>query len=166
MIIRKASREDPAAVGKLYTESWKATYDGLIADEYLNALQYKDAEVKWSDFLAEPENVMFVAEEDGYIKGFAAGCSCVIPESGELYALYVDHAAKGNGTGSRLLSAVAEHFRERGKKALIVWVMSTNENAVSFYKRRGAVTLAGRKHRFADETVDDVCLVWRDISLL
>ncbi|NCB51830.1 MAG: GNAT family N-acetyltransferase [Clostridia bacterium] len=166
MTIREATNDDLKEIGKIYTDGWKETYRGLISDDYLNSLQYGDAEKKWADFIAEHLNAVFVAEAAGGVIGFAAGCPGADPESGELYALYVDKASKGIGTGGRLLTAVAEHFRERGMRSLVVWVMESNEKAVSYYKRRGAVCYTGRKHSFGDETVDDVCLAWRDIGLL
>ncbi len=93
---------------------------GLISDGYLNSLRYETAERKWALFLAEPENIIFVAEERGRVIGFAAGMP-VRKDSGmrRAFALYVENAAKGCGIGGTLLSVLARYFSEKNMKSLI-----------------------------------------------
>ena len=46
MKIRKATIHDIEFIGKIYTESWKITYSGMVSKEYLDSLSYQDAENK------------------------------------------------------------------------------------------------------------------------
>lgn len=46
MKIRKATIQACKFMGKIYIESWKVTYAGMVAKEYLDSLSYQDAENK------------------------------------------------------------------------------------------------------------------------
>ena len=46
MNIREATIHDIEFIGKIYTDSWKVTYSGMIAQEYLDSLSYQVAENK------------------------------------------------------------------------------------------------------------------------
>lgn len=88
MNIREATIHDIEFIGKIYTDSRKVTYSGMIAQEYLDSLSYQ------------------VAESDSKIIGFVAGYITEIVAQSELYALYVDTNLKNKGIGSKLLASL------------------------------------------------------------
>ena len=94
--IRKASKEDIKVASRVYVDSWRNTYRGLVPDDYLDTLSYEEAEKKWIDFFNnENETFIYIAINDaGRIIGFASGKS--IDEEnfgGELYSLYLLQAS-------------------------------------------------------------------------
>ena len=169
MEIRKASKEDIKHVSKVYVDSWRTTYQGLVPDDYLKELSYDDAEKSWIDFLNnENEPFIYVAINDiGKIIGFASGKS--IDEKnfdGELYSLYLLQECRGLGVGRKLISAIAKRFKEKDKHSMLVWVMKQNKSGLGFYERMGGKEYIHRTSTFGGTTVDDVAYGWQDISVL
>jgi len=57
----------------------------------------------------------------------------------ELATLVVAPEQRGRGLGSALMDAVEARLREHGIADLAIGVIATNEDALRFYRRRGAV---------------------------
>ena len=155
--------EEIKAISEIYIDSWRITYDGFVSDSYLKSLNYHDAEKKWTEFLSDTNNFIFVAKENNQVIGFVAGCIDDENSEGELYALYVDPALKNTGIGSKLLDKFFEHMKENNITSIIVWAMSKNKNAISYYKHKGAVEYNHRMNSFDGEVVEDTALIWRQI---
>ena len=166
MKIREATIHDIEFIGKIYTESWKVTYSGMVSQEYLDSLSYQDAENKWKIFLNNKDNILLVSESDSKIIGFVAGCSTDIAAQSELYALYVDINLKNKGIGSKLLASLIIELKNMKMQSLIVWAMAKNINTISYYKNKGAIECQHRINTFGNEKVEDICLIWDDIKIL
>ena len=169
MEIRKASKEDIKDVSRVYIDSWRTTYQGLVPDDYLKELSYEDAEKSWIDFsYNENEPFIYVAISDtGKIIGFASGKS--IDEKnfdGELYSLYLLQECRGLGVGRKLISAIAKHFKEKDIYSMMVWVMNQNKSGLGFYERMGGKECIHRTGTFGGTIVEDVAYGWKDISII
>ncbi|QXW84019.1 GNAT family N-acetyltransferase (plasmid) [Bacillus sp. LJBS17] len=169
MKIKKAREEDIKAVARVYVDSWRTTYRGLVPDDYLDELLYEDAEKRWIDFLNnEKESFIYIAmNAAGNIIGFAS-CKSIDDENfdGELYSLYLLKESRGLGVGRQLVSAIAKHFKEKGIASMMVWVMEQNKSGLGFYERMGGKEYLHRKSEFGGTVVDDVAYGWRDVSIL
>ncbi|MEC0092321.1 GNAT family N-acetyltransferase [Paenibacillus macquariensis] len=79
MKIREAKLADINAISYVHAESWKTTYRGLLADEYLNKITAEGRRSQWVRIFESlnTDKCLFVAEEkDGSIVGFANGGPC------------------------------------------------------------------------------------------
>lgn len=161
-LINNKSKEIKS-ISKIYIDSWKITYHNLVSDEYLESLNYHDAEKKWTEFLNSDKNFIFVAEQNSEIVGFVAGCMDDKNLEGELYAIYVDPTLKNSGIGSKLLEIFFDYIKQNNMTKAIVWAMSKNKNAISYYKHKGAVEYKHRMNNFDGEIVEDTALIWRNI---
>jgi len=167
--IRKASKEDIIDVSRVYVDSWRTTYRGLIPDEYLDQLSYQDAEKRWEDFLnKENSSFIYIAiNSTGKIIGFASGKSiddkCY---AGELYSLYLFQECRGLGVGKKLITFVAKHFKEKGIDSMMVWVMLKNKSGLGFYKHLGGKEYIRRTSSFGGTIVEDIAYGWKDVSKL
>jgi L-amino acid N-acyltransferase YncA len=73
--IRLARLEDAPGIAKVHVDSWRTTYKGLIADEFLAALSYERRTQVWTQSLADPQiaSFLYVAEtKTGEIVGFVS----------------------------------------------------------------------------------------------
>ncbi|MGK7379154.1 N-acetyltransferase family protein [Planococcus sp. 1R117A] len=169
MKIKKASEEDIKGIARVYVDSWKTTYQGLVPDSYLDKLSYEKTEQKWLDFLhKEEEPFIYIALNDAEkIIGFASG-KILADETfkGELYSLYLLPECRGLGIGRQLVSAIAKHFIGRGIDSIIVWVMEQNESGLGFYERMGGKEYLRRTSEFDGKIVNDVAYGWKDLSEL
>ena len=80
-------------------------------------------------FLARPEAVLLVAEDEGAVVGWVYGHELVHPDGERtmlLYALDVVEAAQGRGHGRALVTAFVDLARERG--CTEVWVLTDDDN--------------------------------------
>jgi len=76
MNIRKAIISDAPEIAMINVESWKTTYKGIISEDFLQNLSYKNSKVQWKERLEEKNEKYFtyVAESNsGIIVGFALG---------------------------------------------------------------------------------------------
>jgi ribosomal protein S18 acetylase RimI-like enzyme len=55
----------------------------------------------------------------------------------EVQTLVVSQSARGSGLGTALMDAAEEELRRRGVRAMFVGVVTSNEDALRFYRRRG-----------------------------
>jgi len=168
--IRKGNIDDIKAISKIYIDTWKTTYNGLVPENFLNELSYEEAENKWIHFFSDQlhQSFIYVAINDfEKIIGFAAAQNISDQEfQGELYALYLLPQAQGLGAGRSLISAIAEHFMEEGIFSMMVWVMKNNNSGRGFYKRLGGKYYTYRESEFGGFLVEDEAYGWKDISML
>jgi len=99
--------------------------------------------ISLTDMLAEKEHFeIIVAENDeGNIVGFAAtfiAWYSWIGKSLYLDDLFVVKRSRGKGIGGKLIDAVFELAKAKGCKKVKWQVSKWNNNAIDFYKRKGA----------------------------
>lgn len=149
--LRDAARADAHAIANVLVDSWRAAYRGLLPDEVLAGLSVHDREQFWADALTArpPQTRMVVATIAGTIVGFAATGPPLVPADradptvGDLYALYLTPDVWRQGIGTQLHGAALGRLRSCGFTRAGLWILDTNERALSFYYRHGW-TDAGR----------------------
>ena len=169
-MVRPAAPSDAPSIARVHVESWRTTYDGLLPDDHLAALDVADYAGRWERSLSSPfaRGAVFVAEEAVGIVGFASGG----PErdgdpryEGELYAIYLLREFQGRGVGRTLVRATAAAQAERRLTSIVVWVLRNNAGARGFYERLGGVYLRERQLDLgADGRLDvpEVAYLWAD----
>ncbi|MDQ3163446.1 MAG: GNAT family N-acetyltransferase [Actinomycetota bacterium] len=147
--IREATAADADAIGRIQVETWRVAYAWLMPAAALEAASVEERQRLWRDGLSSAlpsQRATFVAEAEGEVVGFASVGECREPgsEDGELYAIYLDQARWGQGTGRALLERAEESLRESGFADALLWVLDGNERAIGFYERAGWLP-SGRK---------------------
>jgi len=167
--IRPARAIDSAAIGRVYVDSWRTSYAGLLPDDYLARLSYLEQESAWRLQLARPGLATFVAEDGaGQIVGFASGGA---ERTGtgtyfaELYTLYLLEDYHGRGIGRSLVGAFSARIMRIGFRSMLVWVLQGNP-ARRFYARLGGQMLQTRPVRAGGTTLMEVAYGWRDVAVL
>lgn len=143
--LREARRGDELGVAEVHVRAWQEAYRGLIADEFLDALDPRDRATRYA-FEASgrtaPTTLLAVEGEgdEGAIAGFVTfGPSRDedAPGRGEVHALYVDPDRYRGGVGRLLMAAARRRLREAGFTEAILWVLRGNERAARFYEGEG-----------------------------
>ena len=65
-----ASMNDPLKISKVYEESWKYAYKGLIPQDYLDMIPAG----RWTSGIGEPNRKTLVCVEEGRIVGTSSFC--------------------------------------------------------------------------------------------
>ena len=90
MRIRPAVLDDADAIAHVHLASWKTTYPGIIAQDYIDSLRVEVGTAMWRTRLTENAPATFVAEDESGIFGFAAGGAIVHNVVG--YSIYGNYA--------------------------------------------------------------------------
>jgi ribosomal protein S18 acetylase RimI-like enzyme len=165
--IRKAQPQDAPAIAKVHVESWRTTYAGIIASEFLAALSVEERERMWLEALsASPASVsLYVAETaEGEMVGFAAAG----PERegdtiyrGEVYAIYLLKNYHRQGIGSALFRACVQDLESRGFTSFLLWVLKANP-ACQFYQALGGKFLREKEAQFGSQQLIGIAYGWAD----
>jgi GNAT superfamily N-acetyltransferase len=147
LLVRPATDADVPAAVATYLRSWRAAYEGLVPAPMLAALDPEETADRWRQTLTDPNGRRtLVAVRGGTVVGTATfgpyrleqrPGSPVDPAVGEVYAIYVDPAGWGGGTGRALLAAAVGRLRAAGEAPVRLWVAERNERARRFYGRFG-----------------------------
>jgi len=137
--IRKAVKEDCPRLMELITEL--AVYER--APEEVTAKLEHFIE---SGFGANPVWWAFVAEEDGYVEGFALYYIRYSTWKGQrmyLEDLIVTEKMRGRGLGKLLFDRLIDEAKEKKFSGVVWQVLDWNEPAIKFYKKYNARFDAG-----------------------
>lgn len=151
--IRAATVDDARAIAEIHVAGWRYAYRGQMPDALLDALSVDKREGEWRGWIEKPrspESRLWVAvAEGGRIEGFAMSGPERAKDSAagvaEIYAIYVDPARIGSGSGRALFEKAVDDLRARGFVDVVLWVLDTNERARRFYEAAGMTADGGTK---------------------
>jgi ribosomal protein S18 acetylase RimI-like enzyme len=142
ILLRAATVADAHAIADLHVRAWRAAYDGLLPRAMLDGLSVAQRTAMWSRNASDPEAHVVVAQswaDAAGIVGFVAYGACrdddAAPDTGEIYALYVEPDRIGTGLGRTLLGHAEADLRARGCRAATLWALAANQRARRFYER-------------------------------
>ena len=139
--IRRAEGKDAEGIAHVHVESWKTTYSGIMKDAIIAGLDVGRRTELWKHNIAQEGNIVFVAEKNDRIIGFATGSPVKEGEysgyDGDVTSIYFYKEEQGYGYGRLLLEALFSEFRQRGFRNAIVKVLDQNDSR-KFYERLGA----------------------------
>ncbi len=141
-ILRKARLEDAAGIAETQVATWRATYRGLVPDDFLEDLSVPRQTDRWLKRFQTIPGETFVFEEQGQILAFADfGPSRDKDKEPsrvcELYAIYIRPESQGRGWGRKLFERGVSWACERGYDEITVLVLKGNLPAHGFYLRMG-----------------------------
>ena len=72
-ILRKATEEDIDSIVKIKIDSWKDTYKGIVSDEFLNSMDYKENFAKFKKEIENENSIKqnYVMTKDDIVIGYA-----------------------------------------------------------------------------------------------
>ncbi len=176
MRIRRGTKADAAAIGRVHVETWQAAYAGLLPDSLLAAMSDVRQSAWWSRLLADPGEArgVFVADDEEMgVVGFGS-CGPVRdpPEGldgreirvGEVYTLYVEPDFQNQGLGRRLLDALFRQLRADGCDTAVLWMLADNPSRF-FYEGLGGERIGQRVDTMAGVDVEELAFAWRDLTV-
>lgn len=150
-MLRAATLKDAERIAQLHIASWRRTYLRVMPAAFLEELDLVARTARWRKQLQQGLQVV-VAEEDteltGYVSCGPARDAPAESSAWEIYNLHVSSARQRQGIGSALFNAGVQTARGAGARELILWVVDSNPEARSFYKRQGMQVNGQRLERF------------------
>ncbi|HAT1802590.1 TPA: GNAT family N-acetyltransferase [Legionella pneumophila] len=138
--IRKSTSLDAEAIASVHVHSWKKAYQQFIPEIVLNSLSIPERTQLWNELLNNGLTVL-VLEIDNQIIGFASICTfrdgIEDNSKGEISAIYIHPNFWHQGFGKKLSLAALKTLKELGYTEALLWVLSDNHQARSFYEGMG-----------------------------
>ena len=132
--IRNMNYTDISGVQKIAKVSWNTTYEGIIP----LAVQQKFLETAYNDEkmkLRLERSVIYVAEVEEELTGFANFSTVRDGGKVELAAIYLHPDVQGQGIGTALLQRAMTELE--GIKEIYINVEKENRIGMNFYKSKG-----------------------------
>ena len=130
--------DDRLAISKVYEESWKYAYKGIVPQDYLDSI----SEGQWASHIEQTDRKNLVMVQDEMIIGTSGFGKSRMEEMngwGEIISLYFLPEYMGKGYGRLLLQAVVSELKKMGLGKMFLWVLEENRNARYFYEKCGFV---------------------------
>ena len=168
--LRKAEPEDATALAHIQVTSWRSAFRNIASDDYLDHMVSEQNQAEdWKEILADAEQVVFIAEKQDKLVGYAWAHreeDESIKWDSELISMHILPEYKRQGIGKKLFGVVASKLKEQGCKSVYLWVLEENHPSRKFYEVL-AGQLAG-KHQIilGDRELSEVAYGWKDINQL
>ena len=167
VIIRPAHFGDEARLARVYIDTWRAAYRGLLSQSLLDDLSYRDVTVQWVRTLEHAQTHCFLAQnEREEVTGFITAGPEMTGTTGfdaEVYTLYVLPGFQRLGVGNRLLRAAVDALVDSNRSSLIIWVLKGNP-AEAFYRKMGGVPVSEKSTWLGGASYTEQSFGWRDIG--
>lgn len=167
-MIRKAKNNDIETISKIYIDSRRKTYKNILPDDYLNSLTYGQAEKKWTEYLENDNNIIFVhLDDNGTITSLAASKpyrhlkNCLYLDS-----LHVSPEFQSKGVGKSLILKTAVFALENGYDSMTISILKGNDRAGKIYQYLGAVYLNDFINYFDNTSAMSTVFIWKDLQKL
>lgn len=134
--------DDKFEISRIYEESWKFAYKGIIPQSFLDSIPNG----KWCENLEKSDIHSLVLIENGKFIGTSSFCKSRFQQfenCGEIVSIYFLPEYIGKGYGKKLMNAVIAELEKFGFHDIFLWVLEDNKRARAFYEKFGFM-LAGQ----------------------
>ena len=141
--IREANIADAAGIARVHVVTWQHAYRGQMPDDFLDGLSIAQRTQNWAALLSNsyPKAHTLVALDGDQVAGFCSIGASLNADAdelnGELFAIYVDPQAMGNGIGSALMAEAVSWLCADGFTHATLWVLASNTSSIRFYEHQG-----------------------------
>ena len=145
--VRRAMAGDAPALARVFIDSWRGAYRGIVADSVIDALDLEQTTSWLGQLVAATSAQTLVAEiESGDIVGFTRlGAEPDNPGHGHVFALYVSPSSSGLGIGRHLLEKALTILDPLSSRTVTLWVFEENTRARALYAHAGFVPDGARR---------------------
>ena len=169
--VRPARLEDAATLARIYVETWRDTYAGVLPDQMLVGMSDTRHAAAWAHELRTSDRFgdTLAAElpNDGIVGLSTVGSTrrdaSALIDGGEIYRLYVAPAFQNRGIGRALMLGSFDWLIERRRGAAMLWVVAQNPSRF-FYERLGGIRLGERTEHMGGTAVHEIAYGWPDLK--
>jgi GNAT superfamily N-acetyltransferase len=167
--IRKARPGDAEAVARIYVESWRDTYPGILPPRLLLSMTVEGQTARWRNAIsiAARESVLVAEDARGNVLGMTShgrSRDAGLGFDAEIYTLYVHPLVTGRGVGRALLAGAFMALAHRGHSNCMIWAHAKNP-ARYFYEAMGGKLVAERTTAMMGSPVEEAGYGW-DVLVL
>ncbi|WP_176159637.1 GNAT family N-acetyltransferase [Prosthecobacter debontii] len=156
-MIRSATTSDARSIAEIHVSAWRAAYQGILPEGYLNRFSVEKREQIWKGACEQDDSDLLVATTRSEVVGFCHLTPSRDQDSedaGEITSIYLAPEQKRRGLGRALVEASLALASAQGFERITLWVLVENLPARQFYEALGFRPDGMLK----EETDGDVCL--------
>ncbi len=164
--IRAARPADAPAIGRVYVETWRTTYAGMVPDTVLLEMSEEIQGARWAGLIEREREMVKVAEDArAGVVGMASGGRARRGSgfAAEVFTLYVQPDFQGAGIGRGILANMFRSFHAGGLNSAIIWVLAPNP-ARFFYEAVGGERVGEREERLWGADLPEIAYGWHDLG--
>ena len=169
--IRSACVKDAYEVAKVYIDTWRSTYPGIIPDKVLLEMSIERQIAIWTRAIKHStgptdEKILVLEKNNKDIIGIS---SCGFNRDrktnfdGEVYTLYVHPDHHGHGYGKDLLFSLFETLLSRSYGSAIIWTLRDNPSRF-FYEAMDGKLIGERQEKIWGLILNEIAYGWSDLS--
>lgn len=128
--------DDLSAVSRVYEQSWKYAYRGIIPQAFLDNIE----QGRWSRNIVQPGRQSLLLLDEGRIVGTSSICPSRFEDMagyGEIISIYLLPEYMGKGCGVLLMNAAVDELFKMGFQDIFLYVLEENHRARRFYETFG-----------------------------
>ncbi len=128
--------DDKITVSRIYQQSWRHAYHGILPQDYLNAIP----DEHWVSALENNSWNTLICIENDRIIGTSSFCKSRFEQFadwGEIISIYLLPEFMGKGFGKMLLTRALSELKKLGYDSVFLWVLEQNTRARNFYEKFG-----------------------------
>ncbi len=160
--IRAAQASDAPELARLYAETWRTSYRGIIPGTALEEMIARRPSLWWGRVVKR--GGLLALDFDGTLAGYARfGPSRAARDGrqGEIYEIYLRSEFQGAGLGRQLFQAARSQLAQSGHQGLVVWSLEENDAARRFYTAIGGKLAARSTEVLGGKRLPMIGFVWR-----
>jgi len=164
--IRAARPADAPAIGRVYVETWRTTYAGMVPDPVLLEMSEEIQGARWAGLIEREREMVKVAEDArAGVVGMASGGRARRGSgfAAEVFTLYVQPDYQGAGIGRGILANMFRSFHAGGLNSAVIWVLAPNP-ARFFYEAVGGERVGEREERLWGADLPEIAYGWHDLG--
>ena len=169
--IRPAQPVDADGIARVYVETWRDAYPGMLPNDVLVGLSEPRHAAFWQRQINAPNEIVLVVEDPAIespasIVGFGSAGRSRDPKlghDGEVYTLYLLADWRNQGTGRALLNGLFGALAEGGYASAIIWVLAENPSRF-FYETLGGRMTAERVEELWGAKVRQFAYGWESLE--
>jgi len=169
--IRPATRVDAEAIARVYVDTWRSVYAGLVPDRVLTRMSYARQRESWGHEVVagkgQGHHVLVADLPPHGVVGFVSlGPNRAGPAhfDGEIYTLYVIDDFQNQGIGRDLLTGGLHALAANGCRSAVVWVLTGNPSRY-FYEAMGGRRVAERNERLWGTSLSETAYGWPELNV-
>lgn len=167
--VRRAAPADASAIARVYVDTWRSVYAGLVPDRVLINMSHARQSLSWArqlDARRGGHGALVAEVGRRRIAGVASFGPARNPKlgfAGEIYTLYVADDYWGQGLGRALLGGAFRELERTRRKSAYLWVLADNPTRF-FYDAMGGRRVAERLEPLWGTTLREVAYGWPDLG--
>lgn len=172
--VRLAAPDDAGAIARIYVDTWRATYAGLLPDQVLIEMSERRQTAIWRHAITHPgprrpgprQTVLVAADGRGPVVGFGSCGRARYPGlryDGEVFTLYVQQDHQSQGIGKLLLGGLFQRLLDSDARSALIWVLARNP-AQFFYEAMGGHRIAEREEKLWGARLPETAYGWPDLG--